>query len=69
VLLIPRVERPDLAWLRLAIAADGTLRTLAYEDSSGSRSEFRFEGWRREKARPASAYRITGPPGTRVLEN
>jgi outer membrane lipoprotein-sorting protein len=69
VLLTPRVDRPDLAWLRLAIAADGTLRTLAYEDSSGSRSEFRFEGWHREKPRPASDYRITGPPGTRVLEN
>jgi outer membrane lipoprotein-sorting protein len=69
VLLTPRAPRPDLAWLRLAIGADGNLRTLAYEDSSGSRSEFRFEAWRREKARPASDYRITGPPGTRILEN
>jgi outer membrane lipoprotein-sorting protein len=69
VLLTPRAPRPDLAWLRLSIAADGTLQALAYEDSSGSRSEFRFEAWRSEKARPASDYRITGPPGTRVLEN
>ena len=69
VLLTPRAPRPDLAWLRLATGADGNLRTLAYEDSSGSRSEFRFEAWRREKTRPASDYRITGPPGTRVLEN
>jgi outer membrane lipoprotein carrier protein len=69
VLLTPRAPRPDLAWLRLSIAADGALQALAYEDSSGSRSEFRFEAWRREKARPASDYRITGPPGTRVLEN
>ena len=69
VLMTPRAPRPDLSWLRLGIAADGTLQTLAYEDSSGSRSEFRFEGWRKEKPRPASEYRITGPPGTRVLEN
>jgi len=69
VLLTPRAPRPDLAWLRIAIGADDNLRTLAYEDSSGSRSEFRFEAWRREKARLASDYRVTGPPGTRVLEN
>ena len=69
LLLTPRAPRPDLSWLRLEIAADGTLQTLAYEDSSGSRTEFRFEGWRKEKPRPSSDYRITGPPGTRVLEN
>jgi len=69
VLLTPRAPRPDLAWLRIASGADDNLRTLAYEDSSGSRSEFRFEAWRREKARAASDYRITGPPGTRILEN
>jgi outer membrane lipoprotein carrier protein len=68
-LLTPRSPRPDLSWLRLSIAADGTIQALAHEDSSGSRSEFRFEAWRKEKPRPASDYRITGPPGTRVLEN
>lgn len=69
VLLTPRAPRPDLAWLRLAITPDGSIQSLSYEDSSGSRSEFKFEGWRKEKARPASDYRISGPPGTRVLEN
>ncbi len=69
LLLTPRSPRPDLAWLRLSVAADGTLTGLAYEDSSGSRSEFRFEAWRKEKPRPAGDYRITGPPGTRILEN
>ena len=68
-LLTPRSPRPDLAWLRLSIAADGTIQALAYEDSSGSRSEFRFEAWRKEKPRSAADYRITGPPGTRILEN
>jgi outer membrane lipoprotein carrier protein len=68
-LLTPRSPRPDLSWLRLSIAADGTIQALAHEDSSGSRSEFRFEAWRKEKPRPAADYRITGPPGTRVLEN
>ncbi len=69
LLLTPRSPRPDLAWLRLSIAADGAIRGLAYEDSSGSRSEFRFEKWRKDKPRPASDYRVTGPPGTRILEN
>jgi outer membrane lipoprotein carrier protein len=69
LLLTPRTARPDLAWLRVAAAADGSITSLAYEDSSGSRSEFRFESWRKETARPASDYRITGPPGTRILEN
>lgn len=68
-LLTPRSPRPDLSWLRLSIAADGTIEALAYEDSSGSRSEFRFEAWRKEKPRISSDYRITGPPGTRILEN
>jgi len=69
LLLTPRSPRPDLAWLRLSIAADGAILGLAYEDSSGSQSEFRFEEWRKGKPRPASDYRITGPPGTRILEN
>jgi len=69
LLLTPRSPRPDLAWLRLSIAADGAILALAYEDSSGSRSEFRFEEWRKGKPRPASDYRISGPPATRILEN
>jgi outer membrane lipoprotein carrier protein len=69
LLLTPRSPRPDLAWLRLSIAADGAILGLDYEDSSGSRSEFRFEKWRKDKPRPASDYRVTGPPGTRILEN
>jgi outer membrane lipoprotein carrier protein len=69
LLLTPRAPRPDLAWLRLSIGSDGAIRGLAYEDSSGSRTEFRFEAWKKEKARPASDYRVTGPPGTRILEN
>jgi hypothetical protein len=63
VLLTPRAPRPDLAWLRLATGADGNLRTLSYEDSSGSRRNS-IRGLAQEKARPASDYRITGPPGT-----
>ena len=69
LLLTPRAARPDLAWLRISIGSDGAIAGLAYEDSSGSRTEFRFEAWKKEKARPASDYRITGPPGTRILEN
>jgi outer membrane lipoprotein-sorting protein len=69
LLLTPRSPRPDLAWLRVTVAPDGSLNSLAYEDSSGSRSEFRFESWRKGKPRPASDYRAAGPPGTRILEN
>lgn len=69
LLLTPRSPRPDLAWLRVTVAPDGSLNSLAYEDSSGSRSEFRFESWRKMKPRPASDYRAAGPPGTRILEN
>lgn len=69
LLLKPRTQRPDLSWLRVTIAADGTIGALAYEDSSGNRSEFRFETWRKDKPRSPSDYKVTGPPGTRVLEN
>ena len=69
LLLKPRTQRPDLAWLRVTITGDGTIGGLSYEDSSGNRSEFRFEPWRKDKPRPASDYKVTGPPGTRILEN
>ncbi len=69
LLLTPRVARPDLAWLRIAIERDGSVRELSYQDSAGNKTEFRFEAWQREKARPASDFRITGPPGTRIVEN
>ena len=66
--LTPRAPRPELAWLTVAITPDGSIRELAYEDSAGNRTEFRFESWRREKARPGDDYRVTGPPGTRKVE-
>jgi outer membrane lipoprotein carrier protein len=67
--MTPRAPLPELEWLRLAIAADGSIGELSYEDQGGNRTEFRFEGWREEKARPAGDYRVTGPKGTRVVEN
>lgn len=69
LLLKPRSPRRELAWLRVSVARDGSVPELSYEDASGNRTEFRFDGWRREKPRPASDYRITGPPGTRILQN
>src|SRR5512143_75105 len=69
VLLKPRTARPELAWLRVAVRGDGSISDLSYEDSSGNRTEFRFEAWKREKPRPPEDYRITGPPGTRILQN
>lgn len=69
LLFKPRSERPELAWLRLSIGRAGPVEALAYEDTSGNRTEFRFEAWTKRKARPAADYRVSGPAGTRVLEN
>ncbi len=69
ILLKPRTPRADLVWLRLTIARDGVVTELSYEDASGNRTEFRFDGWRKENPRPAGDYRVTGPPGTRILQN
>jgi outer membrane lipoprotein-sorting protein len=66
--LTPRSPRPELAWLSATLTSDGSIRELAYEDSAGNRTEFRFETWRNEKPRPAEDYRVTGPPGTRTVE-
>lgn len=69
LLLTPRVTRPELAWLRLAIDKDGSVRELSYQDAAGNKTEFRFDAWQSGKARPAADFRITGPPGTRIVEN
>jgi outer membrane lipoprotein carrier protein len=69
LLLTPHVPRPELAWLRLAIEKDGSVRELSYQDAAGNKTEFRFDAWQRGKARPAADFRITGPPGTRIVEN
>jgi outer membrane lipoprotein-sorting protein len=69
ILFKPRAPDPDLAWLKLSIAAKGAVDALSYEDGSGSRTEFRFENWTSEKARPPADYRIEGPKGTRIVQN
>jgi outer membrane lipoprotein-sorting protein len=66
--LRPRAPRPELAWLRLTIAADGSIRGLSYETEGGDRTEFQFDGWHAEKLRPEADYRVVGPKGTRVME-
>ncbi len=69
VLLKPRAADSDLAWLKLVVSSSGMVDNLSYEDKAGNRSEFRFEGWTTAKARPPEDYRITGPKGTRIVEN
>jgi len=69
VLLKPKASDADFSWLKLAVSPEGAVDGLSYEDPSGNRTEFRFEGWRTEKARPPGDYRITGPKGTRIVEN
>lgn len=67
--LTPRAARPELVWLKLAVARDGSVPELSFEDSGGNRTVFRFEAWRSEKARPPADYRVAGPAGTRVVQN
>ncbi len=69
VLLKPRAPGSDLAWVKVAVAPSGMVDGLSYEDSAGNRTEFRFDGWKSLKARPAADYRIVGPKGTRIVEN
>jgi outer membrane lipoprotein-sorting protein len=69
LLLKPRASRPELAWLRLTVGHEGGVPDLSYEDASGNRTEFRFGSWRKEKQRPAADYRVSGPAGTRILQN
>jgi outer membrane lipoprotein-sorting protein len=69
ILLKPRASGSELAWLKLSVSGTGMVDGLAYEDASGNRTEFRFDDWRTEKPRPAVDYRITGPKGTRIVEN
>jgi outer membrane lipoprotein carrier protein len=69
VVLKSRAAVSELAWLKLAIGGSGMVETLAYEDTSGNRTEFRFDGWKTEKARPAGDYRVAGPAGTRMVQN
>jgi len=69
VLLKPKASDADFSWLKLAVSPEGAVDGLSYEDPSGNRTEFRFEGWKSEKPRPSADYRITGPKGTRIVEN
>ena len=69
VALTPRAAESDLAWLKLKIADSGRVEALSYQDTSGNVTEFRFDGWKTDKARPASDYRIEGPKGTRRVDN
>ena len=69
VVLKPRAAESELAWLKLSIGDSGMVETLVYEDTFGNRTEFRFDGWKTEKARPEGDYKVTGPKGTRVVEN
>jgi chaperone LolA len=67
VVLKPRSADSELSWLKLAIAASGLVDALSYQDTSGNRTEFRFDTWKAEKARPAADYHVEGPKGTRAV--
>lgn len=67
VVLKPRAPDSELSWLKLAITASGWVDALSYQDTSGNRTEFRFDAWKPGKARPAADYRVEGPKGTRTV--
>ncbi len=67
VVLKPRSADSELSWLKLAIAASGLVDALSYQDTSGNRTEFRFDAWKAEKPRPAADYHVEGPKGTRAV--
>jgi outer membrane lipoprotein-sorting protein len=67
--LTPRAPSPELVWLKMTVARDGSVPELSFEDGGGNRTVFRFEAWRAEKGRPPADYRVAGPAGTRVVEN
>ena len=67
VVLKPRAADSELSWLKLSIAASGFVDALSYQDTSGNRTEFRFEAWKAGKARPAADYHVDGAKGTRTV--
>jgi chaperone LolA len=67
VVLKPRAADSELSWLKLSIGASGFVDALSYQDTSGNRTEFRFEAWKAGKARPAADYHVDGPKGTRTV--
>jgi len=69
IVLTPKATDSDLTWLKLKVDDTGMVEVLSYQDTSGNQTEFRFDGWKTEKARPASDYRVQGPKGTRIVSN
>ena len=67
VVLKPRSSDSELSWLKLAIAPSGLVDALSYQDTSGNRTEFRFDAWKPEKPRAAADYRVEGAKGTRTV--
>jgi len=67
VVLKPRSPDSELAWLKLTITAGGLVDALSYQDTSGNRTEFRFDAWKTEKPRPAADYHVEGSKGTRSV--
>jgi outer membrane lipoprotein carrier protein len=69
VLLKTKEPDSELAWIRLTFSPDGEPRSLSYQTSGGDVTEFEFNGFQARNSRPGSAFTITPPRGTRVIEN
>lgn len=69
VLLQAKEPDSELRWVRLSFSSSGDVRTLAYETSGGDGTEFEFLDFQARSPRPAAAFTILPPRGTRIIEN
>jgi len=73
-------ERDGLLWLRLKskdkdpqfayadLGLDGNgLQRMAFEDTTGDKTEIRFSDWKRNPQLPSDAFKFTPPPGVDVV--
>ncbi len=69
ILVTPKDRASEVAWIRIALAADGSPSSLSFQSSAGDRTEFRFGPFRTEPPLDASAFAIHPPAGTRIIDN
>ena len=69
ILVTPRDPASEVSWIRIALSADGSPSSLAFQSSAGDRTEFRFGPFRTEPALDRSAFDIHPPAGTRIIDN
>jgi chaperone LolA len=69
ILVTPKDSASEVSWIRVALTADGSPSSLAFQSSAGDRTEFRFGPFRTEPALDPTAFAIHPPAGTRIIDN